>query len=86
MKKIVLFLTLISFSITSYSQGCGSITKGMLAINKSKIEEAQKHFETAGKELKEAESNGETKQPKCYAKYHYGLGHIALTKYILYHK
>lgn len=81
MKKIVPFLTLISFSISSYSQGCGSITKGMLAINKSKFEEAQKHFETAGKELEEAESNGETKQPKCYTKYHYGLGHIALQNY-----
>ena len=76
MKNVIPFLTFISCSIFGYSQGCGSITKGMLAINKSKIEEAQKHFEAAGKELKEAESNGETKQPKCYAKYHYGLGHI----------
>lgn len=81
MKKTIPFLTFISFSILSYSQGCGSITKGMLAINKSKIEEAQKHFEAASKELKEAESNGETKQPKCYAKYHYGLGHISLQNY-----
>ena len=81
MRKIVPFLTLISFSISSYSQGCGTIVKGMLAINKSKIDEAQQYFEKAGKEIGIAESNGQTKQPKCYAKYYYGLGHISLQNY-----
>ncbi len=81
MKKIIPFIIFISFSILCNSQGCGSITKGMLAINKSNLEEAQKHFESASKELEEAESNGETKQTKCYAKYYYGLGHISLQNY-----
>ena len=42
MKKLAVIITLFIFSNSTHAQGCGAITKGMLAINKSKIEEAQK--------------------------------------------
>ena len=81
MKKLAVIITLFIFSNSTHAQGCGAITKGMLAINKSKIEEAQKHFDAATKEIEEAKANGEAPQLKCYAKYYYGLGHIAWQNY-----
>ena len=81
MKKITIIISLLVFSNTIYAQGCKSVSKGMAAINKSKIEEAQKHFDTAAIEIEQAKTNGEALQTKCYAKYHYGMGHIAWQNY-----
>ncbi len=81
MKKLTVIISLFVFSNSMYSQGCRAVTKGMAAINKSKIEEAQKYFDTAAIEIEQAKSKGENPQTKCYAKYFYGLGHIAWQNY-----
>ena len=47
MKKLTVIISLFVFSNSMYSQVCRAVTKGMAAINKSKIEEAQKYFDTA---------------------------------------
>tara|TARA_B100000674_G_scaffold119110_1_gene90427 strand:+ start:22698 stop:23897 length:1200 start_codon:yes stop_codon:yes gene_type:complete len=81
MKKLTVIISLFVFSNSIQAQGCKAVSRGMAAINKSKIEEAQKHFDTAAIEIKQALENGETPQTKCYARFHYGMGHIAWQTY-----
>jgi tetratricopeptide (TPR) repeat protein len=81
MKNLAIIIILLTFSKSLLSQGCKSISKGMAAINKSEIDEAKKYFDTAAIEIEEAKANGESPQIKCYAKYYYGLGHVAWQRF-----
>lgn len=77
MRKLVLSVALLTAMISAQAQGCGSVGKGMIAINLNKIDEAKTHFETAGQEIKDAQAKDQPLEAKCYARYYYGSGHVA---------
>jgi len=81
MKKIVVSAALLIGGVSVQAQ-CGSVDKGMRSILTNKISEAEESFTAAGNEIKEAESKDQPMEAKCYAKYYYGSGHVALQNYL----
>ncbi len=78
MRKIIISIVFIASLISVQAQGCRSVNKGISAVNLNKIDDAQTHFENAEKNIKEAEDRDQPLEAKCYAKYYYGSGHVAL--------
>ncbi len=81
MKKIVVSAALLIGGVSVQAQ-CGSVDKGMRSILTNKISEAEESFKAAGNEIKDAESKDQPMEAKCYAKYYYGSGHVALQNYL----
>lgn len=81
MRRIVVSIALLTAVISAQAQGCGSVEKGMRAVNLNKVDEAKELFEKASQEIKDAEANNQPLEAKCYARYYYGAGHTALQVY-----
>lgn len=81
MKRLVVSIALVSAVLSAQAQGCGSVEKGMRAVNLNKVDEAKTLFDAAAKEIKNAEAANKPLEAKCYARYYYGAGHTALQIY-----
>ena len=80
MKKVVLSFSIITAALSAHAQ-CGSIDKGIRLLRTNDIAGAQKNFEAAGVEIKQAENDKKPLEDKCYAKYYYGSGSSILNNF-----